>query len=124
LLSIGYTNADDVTNVFTSCCVLHNWLLAVDGHDSIGELDGDWLEKDIEDNDSRCNRGTVVRAGDMEWTVSAHTDSSLVGSQGTLEEATEQDTSFDGFRADLMTHFQHASMHGRRGWLAHAADCR
>ena len=46
------------------CAIKHNLLLEADGYDSIGELEGDWLRKDIEDSDARVHKRLRVTCGD------------------------------------------------------------
>ena len=79
-----YRTAEKVDNVFKTCCILHNWLMTANGLDTMGHLDGDWIEQSPDQITARRRvqdliNGTIRSFAGSRFLVHDGTDFSRVG---------------------------------------------
>jgi len=83
---VGGGGIRKVECAFKTCCILHNWIMEVDGLDQIGSMPEHWHE--VSPDELRARRriyalvdGKIRRCGNRAWLVHDGTDVSRCGSQ-------------------------------------------
>ena len=142
-------SAKEIDPIFKVCCVLHNMLLQYDGLDTIGLLDSDYVDQDVEcgidgfdesllseearnaeamEDDPRLKFSLFEQLSmkPCNTPVSASTDMGLAGSQCPTPDnvIAEEDPTYNSKRAKLIKHFKHAWARKEVQWLKTAKECR
>ena len=121
-LPIFYQKKKDIDNMFFTCCIFHNMLLANDGFDVRWEKDVNWQGQDGNhaDEDLSIFRKHSKRAKSL---ISS-TDFSLLGVNSVYdrykifhENGGDNESSHHTLREKLITHFCHEHENGNVQWL-------
>lgn len=121
-------DAIDIEKIFKTCMIIHNMLLIDDGLSSIGDLDGDWLNDDV-NAFLEMNRGPrSFGFGGVQHRETAETDFTRVGSRYEDHHGNPDDDpvapGYDAKKRVLLDHFMYCRNHNKINWPLKAAQVR